>query len=158
MLVRRAGRRHQVEHRHQRPRRDADFLLAFAARGIGDVFAALDPPGRQLDHIALAEREMRAEPELADQHDFVALQIDRQDHHDAPDPHAVALDRRAVQRDAIALIAIEAAAAILRPAELDLDGGIGEIGDRPSAIWPIRATTASGEASRLNAAANSARV
>ena len=42
------------------------------------IFAALDPAGRQLDQVALAEREMRAEPELADQHDFVALKIDRQ--------------------------------------------------------------------------------
>ena len=58
---------------------------------------------------------MRAEPELADQHDFVALEIDRQDDHDAPDPHDVALDRVAPsQRHAIALVAIEAAAAILR--------------------------------------------
>ena len=90
------GRRHQLEDRHQRVRRDADFLLAFAPRGLGDVLAALDPAGRQLDQVAAPEREMRAQPELADQHDLVALQIDRQDDHDAPDPHAVALDRRAV--------------------------------------------------------------
>ena len=37
-----------------------------------DVLAALDPPRRHLDQIALPDREMRAEPELADQHDFVA--------------------------------------------------------------------------------------
>ena len=89
---------------------------------------ALDPPGRQLDHVALAEREMRAEPELADQHDFVALQIDRQDDDDTPDPHGIALERRAVQLHAIAFIAIKAAAAIFRPDELDLDRGIGQIG------------------------------
>ena len=82
------GRRHQVEQRHQALRRDADLLLAFAAGGVGDVFAALDPAGRHLDQVAAAEREMRAEPELADQHDLVALEIDRQDDHDAPDPHA----------------------------------------------------------------------
>ena len=46
VLVRRARRRHQVEQRHQRPGRDAGLLLAFAPRGIGDVLAALDPPGR----------------------------------------------------------------------------------------------------------------
>ena len=38
-----------------------------------------------------AQRQMRAEPELADQHDLVALKIDRNDDHDAADPHRVAL-------------------------------------------------------------------
>ena len=101
VLVRRARRRHQVEDRHQRPRRDADLLLAFAPRGVGDVLAALDPAGRHLDQIARAEREMRAEPELADQHDLVALQIDRQDDHDAADPHArrARSSRRPASRD-----------------------------------------------------------
>ena len=55
VLVRYAGRRHQVEQRHQRSRRDAGFLLAFAPGGVGHIFAALDPPGRHLDQIALAQ-------------------------------------------------------------------------------------------------------
>ena len=138
------------------PRRNADLLLAFAPRGVADVLAALDPAGRHLDQIALAEREMRAKPELADQHDFVAIEIDRQDDHDAADPHGIALDRRAVQLHAIAFVAINAAAAIFGARELDLDRGIGEIGIAHRAAYC--ATAASGEASRLKAAANKARV
>ena len=102
-----------AEDRHQRLRRDADLLQAFAPRGVDQLLAALDPARRHLDHVALPDREMRAEPELADQHDLVARQIDRDDDHHAPDPHDVARQRAvgAVgQRDAIALIAIEAAA------------------------------------------------
>jgi len=100
----------------------------YAAGGIGDVFARLDPSGRQLDHVALAKREMCTEPELADQHDFIALQIDRQDNDDTPDTNGVALERRAVQPHAIALITIKTAAAIVRSGELDLGGGIRQIG------------------------------
>ena len=139
--------------------RDAGFFLAFAAGGVGDVFAALDPPGRHLDHVALAEREMRAEPELADQHDLVALQIDRQDDDDPPDPHGVALERRAVQLHAIALVAIECRRRDSRARELDLDRGIGRDRHRchRSQAYSAR-RTASGAASRLKAAANSARV
>ena len=121
-----------------------------------DVFTALDPSGRHLDQIALAESQVRAKPELTDQHDFVAIEIDRQDDNDPPDPHRIARERRAVELHAIALVAINAAAAIFGARELDLDRGIGEIGiAHPAAYW---ATTASGEASRLKAAANKARV
>ena len=85
------------------------------------IFAALDPPRRHLDQIALAQREMGAEAKLADQHDFVAVEIDRQDHHDPSDPHGIASHRRAVQLHAIAFIPMDAAAEIFRPGELDLD-------------------------------------
>src|SRR5258706_16001709 len=98
---------------------------------------------------------MRAKPELSDQHDFVALEIDRQDNDDPPNPHRITLEYRTVELHAIALVAINAAAAIFGARELDLDRGIGQIGiAHPAAYW---ATTASGEASRLKAAANRAR-
>jgi len=87
---------------------------------------------------------------------LVALEIDRQDNDDTPNPHRITLEYRTVELHAIALVAINAAAAVFGARELDLDHGIGEIGiAHPAAYW---ATTASGEASRLKAAANRARV
>ena len=117
-------------------------------------------PGRHLDQVAQPEREMRAEPELADQHDLVALQIDRQDDHDARRSRTrVALERRAVA-------ASRDSAHSDRSRRRDFRGPI-ERRPRPrhrqrSAIRHrsslIARPRASGEASRLKAAANSARV
>src|SRR4029079_10573046 len=69
---------------------------------------------------------------------------------------AIALDRRAVQRNPVALVAIKTAAAIFGTTQHDLDRGIGKLAVRHRPAYS--ATAASGEASRLNAAANKARV
>ena len=59
--------------RNERARRRR-FLPGTAPRGRSPP-AALDPPPPALDQIALAERKVGAEPELADQHDLIAVEI-----------------------------------------------------------------------------------
>ena len=67
--------------------------------------------------------------------DFVAIEIDRNDHHHAADPHHIALKRRAVQFNAIAFVPINAAAAIFGTAKRDLGGGVTQIGIAHLAAW-----------------------
>src|SRR5512143_1729292 len=114
MLVGRAGRRHQLENRHELRCSDAYLLLALAPCSVQHVLAALDPARRDFDQVALAQRQMRAEPELADQNDLVARKVDRKQYYHTADAKNVAFEHRAVQRDTIAVITIETAAAMLR--------------------------------------------
>jgi hypothetical protein len=93
----------------------------------GHILAALDAAGRNLHKIAQADRQMRADTELADQNDLVAVEIDRQDHHHFSNPQRIAHERRAVESDAVPLVSLETAAAIFRGAQHGVGRGIGNV-------------------------------
>ena len=115
----------------------------------------LDPSSRHLHQIALARRKVRTDAKLAHQHNLVARQVDGNDCHHLADAHDVALVHARIavrQRHPKPFVGPITLRQQLRAFDLRGDSAVGQF---VLAHW---ATTPSGAVSRLNAAANSARV